>query len=240
MGPSFTGLTNPPIWNNVDGRTVGTAGKKKDRDNSQVLNCFTFKSKVSRVRVSLQRYCRYFFQYSCSTHTAPAVEISRRRNACPKFQGDAIWEKISGVKGKPATKETAVVCPLPPKKPETSRIPVPGVVRSPSPQLAPREPSSPKTPRSRSPFQPPVSSTPIPPDDMKINISKSIIRSPSPHPSQSESFEDIEYEDEEENDTSDVEEDDENSIIYSMPSVGSSSSSDFVRNEIVKNQNQTR
>ncbi|KAJ8918727.1 hypothetical protein NQ315_015047 [Exocentrus adspersus] len=130
---------------------------------------------------------------------------------------DVILEKLPK---KPATtpKETAVVCPLPPKKPESSKIPIvepPKPPRTPSPlpplssASTPEYPLSPQatsTPITRSPEQKPLEPPAKPP------------RSPSPHPIKAEVLDDIEYEDEEEEEEDEGSEaEEENSVVSSPP-----------------------
>ncbi|XP_018573132.1 neurofilament medium polypeptide-like [Anoplophora glabripennis] len=133
---------------------------------------------------------------------------------------DVLWEKILPKKrtSTPA-KETAVVCPLPPKRSEPSKIPIvepPKSPRTPSPV-----PSNLSTPEY--PLSPQATSTPIkrsPENPKPLEPPAKPPRSPSPHPIKSETLDDIEYEDEdeeEEEEASDVEEDDENSVISSSP-----------------------
>lgn len=150
------------------------------------------------------------------------------------FSRDVIWEKLGFKKtGTAQAKETAVVCPLPPKKPDTSDISLPESlksVKSSSPSISTTTTSIPDytlTPQASSTptkdlLLPLATSTPI---NRSVESPKPLEppakppRSPSPHPIKSDTLDDIEYEDEEEEEEegSDAEEDDENSVIASSP-----------------------
>lgn len=142
---------------------------------------------------------------------------------------DSIWGKLS-CKKPTQPKETAIVCPLPPKKNEpASRIPVVEPPKAPSPQPPPSLPSQPQVKPQLSPQKPPSPQpTPAPPvqpkpktetpnPPQKLDPPPKPPRSPSPHPIRAEAFDDIEYEEEEEEESEESSEPEEEDSVLATP-----------------------
>ncbi|XP_076262395.1 uncharacterized protein LOC143197670 [Rhynchophorus ferrugineus] len=162
---------------------------------------------------------------------------------------EVIWDKL-GSKKAAQPKETAIVCPLPPKKNEPAPVIEPTKPTTPvSPKISTSLPSPPIKPATPPVSQSPVPSTPVspkvppsfpspqikpvtPPVLQKLDPPPKPPRSPSPHPIRAEAFDNVDDDDDDEESEESSEPEEEDSVLATPPKKPIAKSvNDFINKE---------